>query len=99
MMGEYTTNLFSSLLDFKPNRPVKMNRFKSACYSVLYEVLKHPQSESSQARKLNIEFLKRRAIVVSNLIIFKLDCRTTVDSNVEFNLVVPDSTDWNVEPG
>ena len=39
---------------------------------------------------------KCRAIVVSN----KLDCRTSVDSNVEFNLVVPDiSIDWNVEPG
>ena len=36
---------------------------------------------------------KRRAILVSNLIVFKLDCRTTVDSNVEFNLVVPDSAD------
>ena len=42
---------------------------------------------------------KRRAIVLSNVIVFKLDCRTTVDSNVEFNLVVPDSTDSNVEPG
>ena len=27
------------------------------------------------------------------LIVFKLDCRTTVDSNVEFNLVMPDSSD------
>ena len=36
---------------------------------------------------------KRSAIVVSNLIVFKLDCRTTVDSNVEFNLVMPDSAD------
>ena len=40
---------------------------------------------------------KRRAIVVSNLIELKLDCRRTVDLNVEFNLVVPDSTDPNVE--
>ena len=38
---------------------------------------------------------KRCAIVEWNLIVFKLDCRTTVDS-VEFNLVVPDSTGWNV---
>ena len=34
---------------------------------------------------------KRRAILMSNLIVFKLDCGTTVDSNVEFNLVVPES--------
>ena len=39
--------------------------------------------------------LKRRAIVVSN----KLDCITPVDSNVEFNLVVPEGADWNVDPG
>ena len=34
---------------------------------------------------------------MSNLIELKLDCRRTVDLNVEFNLVVPDSTDPNVE--
>ena len=35
---------------------------------------------------------QRRAIVVSNFkIVFKLDCRTTVDSNVGFNLVVPEA--------
>ena len=42
---------------------------------------------------------KRCNIVVSNLIVFKLDCRMTVYSNVELNLVVPDSTDSTVKLG
>ena len=40
---------------------------------------------------------KRCAIVMSNLIVFKLDYRMTVDLNVKFNLVVSDSTDSNIE--
>ena len=35
----------------------------------------------------------------SNVALFSVVCRTTVDSNVELNLVVPDSTDSNVESG
>ena len=45
---------------------------------------------SERATPCKAQF-KRRAILMSNLIVFKLDCGTTVDSNVEFNLVVPES--------
>ena len=48
--------------------------------------------ETSIRRSGKAQF-KRRAILMSNLIVFKLNCRTTVDSNVEFNLVMPDSSD------
>ena len=29
-----------------------------------------------------------------HIVVFNLECRTTVDSNVKLNLIVPDSADW-----
>ena len=48
----------------------------------------HNATNTKTIFKAQAQF-KRRAILMSNLIVFNLDCRTTVDSNVEFNLVVP----------
>ena len=51
----------------------------------------YPTPSANTVRPNESQFKRRSIIAVSNLIVSKLNCRMIVDSNVKFNLVLPES--------